>query len=237
MTTFNGFPQQTVTFLLDLRHNNNREWFKTHKSEFDEYVTSPARLFSDAMIDALSKSLSEMGEDEPVKSSIFRIYRDIRFSKDKTPYKTHLSIWFWQGARPRMENSGFYFHLEPPKLMLAAGIHTFPKPVLKAYRNAVINEWSGSQLIKALHAVQSKGDFDIGQKRYKRIPRGFAKDHPRADFLLFSGLTASEEDLIPEVLYTNELVDYCLKSFEWMYPLHCWLQTLLEESENLENAS
>lgn len=233
MMTFYGFPHKAATFMLDLRHNNNREWFKAHKSEFDEYVIAPAKLFSDAMMDALSKSFSEMGNDEPVKSSIFRIYRDIRFSKDKTPYKTHLGIWFWQGERPRMENSGFYFHLEPPKLMLAAGIHTFQKPLLKAYRYAVIHERLGPQLVEALHAVKSQREYDIGQKNYKRVPRGFDQDHPRADLLLYSGLTVAEEDLIPEAFYSTELIDYCLSSFKRMYPLHVWLLSLLEYSDNL----
>ena len=233
MTTFNGFPKDAVTFLLDLRHNNDREWFKAHKPEFDRNVTAPAKEFGAALTAALGDALAETGADQPVNSSIFRIYRDIRFSKDKTPYKTHLGMWFWQGERPRMENSGFYFHLEPPKLMLAAGVHTFPKPLLKAYRNAVVSERFGPALIDAVNAMKSSADYDIDQKTYKRVSRGFDKDHPRADWLLYSGLTVAEEDLIPDALYSAELIDFCLQAYRRMFPLHNWLQEMIAHSAEL----
>ena len=84
-TTFNGFPRQAAQFLLDLRHNNNREWFKAHKPDFDQYVMTPARAFAAAMAPALETRLAGAGSDQPVQHSIFRIYRYIRFSKDKSP--------------------------------------------------------------------------------------------------------------------------------------------------------
>ena len=233
MTTFTGFPKSSVQFLLDLRHNNNREWFKAHKSDFDDYVMAPARAFSEAMSAALRQALAAEGAEGDMHNSIFRIYRDIRFSKDKTPYKTHLGMWFWQGERSRMENSGFYFHLEPPKLMLAAGLHTFPKDLLKAYRNAVVSERYGPFLPEAIQAVESTGDYDIGQKGYKRVPRGFDKEHPRAGWLLYSGLTVAKEDLVPEALYSAELVDFCLGKYRRIFPLHAWLNTLIANSAEL----
>jgi uncharacterized protein (TIGR02453 family) len=233
MSTFSGFPHQAVQFLLDLRHNNNREWFKTNKSDFDQYLMEPAEAFSKAMSIELQRQLSRAGSQQLVKHSIFRIYRDIRFSSDKTPYKTHLGIWFWQGERPRMENSGFYFHLEPPKLMLAVGLHTFPTPMLKAYRNAVVDDELGLDLLSAVEEVESAGDYKVDGKHYKRIPRGFDPTHPRAEWLLNNGLFVSTEDLIPEALYKQEIVDYCLDHYSQMVPLHHWLNQFIAHIETL----
>lgn len=230
MTTFNGFPPQAVQFLLDLRHNNNREWFKAHKSDFDALVMAPAKSFGAALSAALQERLAAAGLDQPVQHALFRIYRDIRFSADKSPYKTNLGMWFWQGERPRMENSGFYFHLEPPQLMLAAGLHTFPPPLLKAYRNAVVSEQDGPALLQAVQRIQAAGQYNFGQKGYKRVPSGFDKDHPRASWLLNSGLTVSKEDLIPQALYSAGLVDFCLQEYSLMFPLHRWLVGLIADS-------
>jgi uncharacterized protein (TIGR02453 family) len=229
MTTFTGFPRQAVQFLLDLRHNNEREWFKAHKADFDAYVTAPVKAFAAALAPRLEEALGGAGIEGAVQHAIFRIYRDTRFSKDKTPYKTNLGMWFWQGERPRMENSGFYFHLEPPMLMLAAGVHTFPKPLLEAYRDAVVDPQLGASLVAAIQAIESTGEYDIGQKGYKRVPRGFDKDHPRADLLLYKGMTVAREDLIPEALYSAGLIDYCLEEYSQMFPLHRWLNALISQ--------
>jgi uncharacterized protein (TIGR02453 family) len=172
----------------------------------------------------LAKALAAAGSDQPIQHTIFRIYRDTRFSPDKTPYKTHLGLWFWQGERPRMENSGFYFHLEPPQLMLATGVYIFPKPLLEAYRQAVVDPDQGPAL---LQAVQASGDYPLGGKHYKRTPRGFDPGHARAEWLLHNGLYASTEDLIPEALYSAELVDFCLEHYTNMLPLHLWLHAMM----------
>src|SRR4030042_3225823 len=84
--------------------------------------------------------------DPRVNRSLFRLNRDVRFSRDKTPYKTHVAFWFGEGSRPRMENSGFYFHIEPDSIMTGSGLYFFPKPLLDAYRQAVVHPVYGPQL-------------------------------------------------------------------------------------------
>jgi uncharacterized protein (TIGR02453 family) len=163
-----------------------------------------------------------------VNRSIFRIYRDIRFSKDKTPYKTHLGIWMWQGEGTKFESSGYYFHLELPNIMLGVGMHTFSKSLLKAYRDAVVDPVAGPALVEAVQSVSVKGGYKLGGEHYKRVPRGFDPDHPNAKLLLYKGLTAGSEVPIPEAFYSAALIDYSYKKYTDMHPIQHWLYELTQ---------
>ena len=229
---FQGFPKEGVQFLIDLRSNNNRPWFQEHKQQFKDYLQTPAQQFGLEMSKKLS-SISPSEKSSPrVNSSIFRIYRDIRFSKDKTPYKSHIGIWMWEGDRPKMENSGYYFHLDPPNLMLGVGIHQFSKTLLKAYRDSVVNPVYGPDLVDAIHAVTQKGKYSIGGKHYKRIPRGYDAKNEFADLLLYNGLWVGDENVIPPELYSSQLLDYCLEIYSDLVPIHSWLLKMTERIES-----
>src|SRR5690242_20353650 len=107
-STFAGFPPQTVHFLDELHHNNSREWMHAHKAEYEAFFMQPAR----ALVQAIGERLDELGPGlhaEPkVFGSIMTINRDIRFSKDKSPYKTQLDLWFWHGDGPSRERPGYF---------------------------------------------------------------------------------------------------------------------------------
>lgn len=222
---FDGFPKQCVKFLEDLRDNNDRNWFETHRTEYDYYVMEPARRFVVALGRKLHDFAPGVVAEPRVDRSIFRIYRDVRFSKDKSPYKTNLGIWFWEGDLPRKECSGFYFHLEPPTLMLAAGAHIFDKKVLAEYRKSVIHPVYGPQLSEAIDEV-TDGPYTIGGKHYKRVPRGFDPDHDNSDLLLHNGLYAATEIGIPDELYSPAISDFCASKYCDMSPIHRWLVAL-----------
>lgn len=220
---FNGFPEECVRFLFELRHNNNREWFKEHKSDFDTFVKVPTQEFAAKMAKLLEEFSPAEDPAPQVNFSIFRIYRDIRFSKDKTPYKTHIGVLFWEGSGPKMESSGYYFHLEPPNLMLGTGIHTFSKTQLKTYRDSVVDPEYGPELEKAIEMTTQQGQYSIGGEHYKRVPRGYDPEDERAGLLLFNGLYAGVETEIPTELYSDKFLDYCLEKYENMIPVHYWL--------------
>jgi len=120
-----------------------------------------------------------------------------------------------------MECPGFYFHLEPPKVLLGAGIHTFSKSLLEEYRRSLVHPKRGPDLAEAVKPVSKL--YNIGGLHYKRTPRGYGPDHPLAAFLLFNGLTAWTEGPIPEILHSAALVGHCYKVFQGMAPLHRWL--------------
>jgi len=224
---FKGFPKEAVEFYAELKNNNNKPWFDGRKKDFDEYVMAPARDFVHAMGLRLKELSPGVIADPRINKSIFRPFRDTRFSKDKTPYKTHLGIFFWSGHLAKMDCPGYYFHLEPPMVMLAAGNHCFTKPILEAYRESVVDPRQGPALAKAIKAVMKKGAYEIGSKEYKKVPRGYDKDHENAELLLYGGLYAAWDANIPTELYSAEIVDYAFKRFKDMAPIHDWLLDML----------
>ena len=227
---FHGFPREAPKFYEDLTYNNNRDWFNEHKDIYKEYVLAPAQAFVLAMGERLRALAPDVVADTRTTGagSIFRIYRDTRFTRDKTPYKTFLGIFFWEGSRKKTENSGFYFHLEQSRLMLAAGIHVFPRPLLDVYRDAVVDPQHGPALVRAVEEITSRGAYEIGGRYYKRVPRGYDPGHENAAYLVHNGLSASIEGDVPEELFTEQCLDYCFERFEDMAPIHRWLRTIME---------
>ena len=219
---FEGFSKKTVSFFRNLKKNNTKEWFDKHRADYDEYVVAPSRMFVTAMGEKLSWIYPDIVADPRVNKSLFRINRDVRFSKDKSPYKTNLGLWMWEGPLKRMENSGCYFHFDPPNLMFGVGLYMFPKPHLEQYRDSVVHPKYGPELAKAVKALEKK-KYNVGGQHYKRVPRGYDPDHKYGELLLHNGLYAGFETKIPDEFYSAKLVNYCFKHYKSMIPLHKWL--------------
>ena len=222
MTDFAGFPREMVTFFEGLQGNNRKQWFEEHRKDYEDYVKHPSAEFVATMGKRLKSISPGIHAIPKINKSLFRINRDTRFGHDKRPYKTNLGIWFWEGARKRMECSGFYFHMGDGKLMLGAGIYIFTSELLKAYRDAVVHKKQGRQLKRTLNDISQKG-YSLGRKHYKRVPRGYDASHENAELLLFNGLTAMIENKIPGEFYSNSILDYAFSHFKSMLPLHRWL--------------
>jgi uncharacterized protein (TIGR02453 family) len=223
---FSGFSKQTLNFFRDLARNNNKMWFDQNKERYEQQVLVPSRDFILALGARLKKIAPEVQADPRVNKSLFRLNRDIRFSPDKTPYKTHLGIWFWEGPRPRMECSGFYFHLESQQFMLGVGLYAFPKDMLEAYRQSVVHPIHGPALAKAITSIKKHKDYSLGGQHYKKIPPGYDPAHKNAEFLLYDRLYAGVELPVSEELLSERLVDLCFEHYRHMLPLHCWLLAL-----------
>jgi len=220
---FQGFSKKTVKFFNDLKKNNTKKWFQDHKQDYETHVMQPARAFVMAMGDKLRTHVPDIVAVPKINKSLFRINRDTRFSPDKSPYKTNMGIFFWEGNRPRMECSGFYFHMEQSILMMGVGIYMFPKYLFDTYRNSVVHDKFGEELTDIVAKIEKKKGYQIGGKHYKRLPAGFDPSHPNAELLLFNGFHAGFETSIPEEFYSKKLVDYCWKKFQPLFPLHSWL--------------
>ncbi len=220
---FDGFFKDTVSFFNRLKKHNEKEWFQSHRGDYESYVLTPARSFVAAMGERLTEISPDIKAVPKINKSLFRINRDTRFSPDKSPYKTHMGIFFWEGVRPRMECSGFYCHLEPPNLMIGAGIYMFPKTGLFRFRKAVVDPESGESLSQALTSISRLKGYEIGGRHYKRVPSGFDSNHPHSDLLLHNGLYAGKTIPIPDEFYTAELINFCWKNFIALAPLHMWL--------------
>jgi len=225
--TFTGFSKETLSFYRRLKRNNNKAWFDSHKGEYEQNVLTPAKAFVVALGDKVREAIPGIVAEPKINRSIFRIYRDTRFSPDKTPYKTHLALFLWEGGLSRMECPGFYFHLEPTKLFLGAGIYMLSPKMISRFRRAVVDPDFGSQLANIIQKINKAKDFQVGGKHYKRIPSDFDAQHPNAELLLYNGLHVWQETSLLEEMYSEKLVQYCWKKYRPYLPLHQWLVSLI----------
>ena len=225
MAQFNGFPREYFLFFDRLKKNNSKQWFEKHRGEYDELVLHPAREFVTEMGKKLRRIAPEVNAIPKINKSLFKINRDVRFSKDKSPYKTYMGIWLWEGEGKRMESSGFYLHVENKRILIGVGIKMLPKPLLDRYRKAVVDKKQGVALKSALKKVMTKG-YLIDGKYYKKVPRGFDANHPNAEYLLYNGLTARIERKVPDEFYSPALIDYAYTHYKNMVHLHRWLKNL-----------
>lgn len=227
---FTGFSKSTVAFFRDLARNNNKPWFEAHREDYDRHVLEPAKSFVVAMGERLKTIVPNIAAVPRVDKSIFRIHKDTRFSLDPSPYKTNLGIYFWERDQPRLETTGFYVGLEPPDLVLGAGMYEIPKPLLERFRRAVVAPKSGRELAKIVEAAKARPGLEIGGEHYKRIPAGYNAAHPNAELLKHTGLWIGQEEKVPEAFYSAAFVDYCYDVFAPLIPLQRWLTGLRKRS-------
>lgn len=228
---FNGFPRECPVFYEQLSENNDKTWFESHKSEYEKWVLHPARDFIFEIGKKLKLEVPHLIADARINRSLFKIHRDVRFSKDKKPFKTHLGIWFWEGEGKRMDCSGFYFHIEPKLFLVAAGIHLMPQEFLPEFRNSLVHEKYGIEIRSIVDHLKKDG-YSVGESHYKKVPRGFSPCHVNSDLLLHNSLTASYwQDTLPEYLYSEEIISLCLEHYRKMLPLHFWMRDMAERAK------
>jgi uncharacterized protein (TIGR02453 family) len=222
---FAGFRPDLLDFLRELGTNNNRDWFQAHSAEYQRYLVEPAREFVVAMGECLPALGQDIHAEPRIRGSIMAINRDIRFSKDKSPYKTHLDLWFWQGDGPSRERPGYFFRLQPESLILGAGMHAFSDAALARFRTAILDDTRGRELER----IAGQLGVQLSGQTYKRVPSGYPADHPRADWLRFSGLFAATEQPVPAELFSAQASGLCLAQFQRLRPLQQWLVDLLAD--------
>ena len=221
-TGFPGFPPAAQRFLADLRDHNDREWFDANKKTYETAIKLPA----EALLAHLEPELAALAGG-PVSGKIFRIHRDVRFSKDKRPYNAHLHIAFpaAHGRSSDVVACGYFFALEPDKAILGAGGFDFAGPVLDAYRAAVADPKKGAAL-EAILAKLTKAGLRIEGAELKRVPAPFPADHPRADLLRRKGLHVWRDIEDPAVVTDPRLFAEAQATFKTLAPLVTWLSTL-----------
>jgi uncharacterized protein (TIGR02453 family) len=178
---FEGFPPEGITFLKKLKRNNNRPWFDRHKDEYESHVKLPMQ----SLITALQPHFERFAPEFDInpKRSLFRIYRDIRFSNDKTPYKTHVAAHFVLRGKPKgVEGSGYYLHIEPGQVFLGGGIYMPDSGQLKGIRRAI--ETNAEKFLSILRNRKFIATFKrLEGEKLQRVPKGYAPDHPMGEWL------------------------------------------------------
>lgn len=201
---FSGFPVAALDFYEDLEADNTKAFWTEHKAVYDAAVRAP--------IEELTAALA----DEFGTPKIFRPYRDVRFAKDKTPYKTQQGAWFAESSR--------YFHIGAAGLFVAGGYWDASPARVNRLRRGIADDVAGPALERAIAAVTRKG-MTVGGHELTRVPSGYPKDHPRADLLRRKTLTASRNLGAPAWLSTKRAQTEITKAWRAMAPLVAWLDT------------
>jgi uncharacterized protein (TIGR02453 family) len=224
---FKGFSEETLHFFARLKVQNEKSFFEENRHIYDHHVLPEAQAFVVDMGERLRTLSPGIQAIPKIDKSIFRLHRDIRFSPNKEPYKTHLGIFFWEGPLKKMESSGFYFQLTAEHVFFGVGIHMFSPQILEAYRRNVADVKRGEALKRIISEIKTDSRYDLGWSRYKRVPRGIDADHPHADLLKYGGLGFSLEEKLPDSIDSAGFIDYCFDVFEPLLPIHIWLKDLL----------
>lgn len=208
MGEFVGFPQQCLPFLSALRNNNSREWFNQHKSEYETYVREPALAFiSDTTPLLMEISPHFRAIAKKSGGSLMRVYRDTRYSNDKSPYKTNIGIQFRHELGKDVHAPGFYLHIEPEGCFIGVGIWHPETAVLARIRDFLIDNPAGWK--KAMAHGPFKKNFTLEGDSLQRPPRGYPKEHEliedlkRKDFIAcstFADAEISDKRLLNKVI-------------------------------------
>lgn len=193
-----------MAFLRNLARHNDREWFTPRKAVFEAELKEPmlaiVRKVTDAMIDFAPNHV------RPAEKSLFRIYRDTRFSNDKRPYKTHVAAWWSHQGLEKTSGAGYYFHISPKEVIVAAGAYMPEKEQLAAIRNWLLDNHAEFRKLLSRPALR-KVFVEFEGNALSRPPKGFPKDHPAIDLIQYKqwGLSAAlpaETALKPDLAAT-----------------------------------
>lgn len=223
-STFSGFPRQAVKFLKDLKANNDRDWFTPRKPEYEQNVRGPMELLVAAVNQRLSKVAVEYVVPEPRKA-IYRIYRDTRFSKDKTPYKTNVSAYFQRKGYAKNMGPGFYMQLDHTgRVGIAGGIYMVEPEAMKGIREAIAKDPKGfSKLVSGKKLVSLMGE--IKGESLKRPAKGFESvESPYVRMKQWYYWT----ELEPAQTLSRELPKQLVQRMEAMVPVCEWIHTVLQ---------
>lgn len=221
--------KDSLQFLDDLKVNNNRDWFQENKKRYEAFKKEYHLLVSD-FLDKM-KPLDPSLEMLEVKNCTFRINRDIRFSKDKSSYKTHLGVWLSSGPKGA-NRSGYYIHIEKGASFIAGGFYSPDADQLKKVRKEIAFFYEDLEAILADKNFKKEFEsFEINENNsLKSMPRGYEKDHPAIEFLKLKSFILSQKFDIKEILQ-KDFVSKMSKKLIVLKPLNEFINRALETDE------
>lgn len=218
----NAIKKSTLDYLRMLKENNNRDWFITNRSAYDD-ARSDYEAFVQAVIDRIIE-FDPILKGLEVKSCTYRINRDIRFSNDKTVYKTHLGAFIVRGGKRNGDKySGYYVHVEPGNSMIAGGAYMPPSPWLADIRENI--DENGEELTKIINDKEFVDIFkEIEGEKLKTCPKGYPKDHPYIELLKYKSFLVSKM-ITDKKICSGEGFDLIVKACRTMKPLNDFLNS------------
>ena len=212
---FTGWPARAFEFYEGLEADNSREYWTAHRAVYDNDVLAPMEAL-------LTELAAEFGDGK-----VFRPYRDVRFSADKSPYKTAIGATIERGG---------YVHLSADGLGVALGYHLMAPDQLARYRHAVAEDVTGEQLRRVIAQIEGLGIDVVGEQPLKTAPRGYSKDHPRVDLLRNKGLITWQEWPVDPWMHTAKAKARIVKHFRSARPLQDWLDDRVGPSEHADRS-
>ncbi|MEQ6902812.1 DUF2461 domain-containing protein [Nocardioides sp. YIM 152588] len=210
MTTFEGFSSAALDFYDDLEVDNTKSFWEAHKAVYAEQVKAPMVALTGAL------------EQEFGPAKVFRPYRDVRFAKDKTPYKTHQGAFVGVGPA-----CGWYVEVAAPGVRVGAGVYEASGERLASLRAAMADDRTGPVLERILGDLE-RGGFEVHGERLKTVPRGYDKEHPRVELLRMKTILGSRRYGFEPFIHTPELLDHVRADWRRLRPLVEWLADALD---------
>ncbi len=220
---FTGFGPDAMGFLEGLEADNSKAYFDAHRSTYDEQVAQPLKRLVLAVGDRLAAGPAPDIEYEPkIGRSMFRINRDLRFSKDKTPYHPHLDLAWWQGDQAKT-SPGFIMRIRHDEVLTGVGVFALTDDRLQRFRDAIVGP-AGEELDTIVRAtIRSVRGASLSEPSRKRVPRGYDPDHPRADYLRYDGMHLSATAATPASITSARFAGWVADRLAKYADLHRWL--------------
>jgi uncharacterized protein (TIGR02453 family) len=229
--SFEGLRPAAFQFLRNLARNNDKAWFEAHRDVYEREVREPMRRLVEALDTRLGSIAPEIIGDP--KGSMFRIHRDVRFSKDKSPYKTNAGVWFYHrdagrtvGTMGEGGGAGFYVHIDPTACFMAGGIWMPARPVLLRVREAIAAQPTALARLTSAPELRRRFAGLNEDAKLRRVPQGFPPDHPAAEWLKLQSFTA-RAPVEPSVVTSPRLISRLSRDFGLLLPLVRWLNRAL----------
>ena len=211
---FKAFPKEGLKFLRSLKRNNNREWFQEHKSIYEEHVKQPMEDLIHALAAEFQRFAPEMIATP--RDSAYRIYRDTRFSKDKSPYKTHIAAVFPRSGLGKHDGAGFYLHIATSEVFIGGGLYMPEAEDLARVRQRIADD--PAAFFRVIRGKQFKKLFgDVTGDQLARVPRGFPADHPAANYLRNKNFLAARS-FPAETAVSPQFFRLIVETFKGMVP-------------------
>ena len=216
--------QQILNFLSELKENNNKEWFDQNRDRYQE-CRKKILFLTELIIQETGKFDPEIGVQDP-KNCVFRIFRDVRFSNDKTPYKTNMGSFISKGGRKSV-NSGYYLHIEPGASFVGGGSYCPPTDALKAIRTEIFDHPEDFKQIISKDSFR-KIYSEMYDDKLKTAPKGFPKDFPDIDILKYKSF-AFGSTIDDSVVTSDAFVEKIVSSMKELYPVNRFLNTAIDK--------
>jgi uncharacterized protein (TIGR02453 family) len=216
-----GLPRETLDFLAGIAANNNKEWFTANRALYDASVAG-SKAFVETVGPELQRLSPTLRYEAKIGASLPRVNNDTRLDASKPPYKSTLDLWFWHGDKKSFEQPGFFLRLTPEGVWVAAGMMHILPPKLFRFRDAVMDERSGPALVDIVGRINAIGPYQVGYPKRKSVPKGYDKDAPRAEYLLYESLWGHLQ-LPAEAVVAADFGDVALAAWRDLAPLTAWL--------------